>query len=159
MQYVSFRLDEQLLGIEILLVREINRQMDATTVQLAPDYILGLANLRGQIVTIFDLAVRLGMTASQNPEESHNIVLKSNTELAAIRVREKREDLSSSNDPVGLRVDAIGDIIEVYPGQIEPIPANLTGMRDRFLSGVVPLESELLILLDVRELVGKGTEV
>jgi purine-binding chemotaxis protein CheW len=154
MQCVSFRLGEQLLGIEILLVREINRQMDSTRVQLAPEYILGLANLRGQIVTIVDLAARIGLPCNGQADESHNIVLKSNGELAAIRSREKREDLTSTNDPVGLRVDAIGDIVEVETHQIEPVPANLGNMKERFLAGVVPLEKELLILLDVKALVG-----
>jgi purine-binding chemotaxis protein CheW len=151
MQLVSFRLQEQLLGLEILLVREINRQMESTSVQLASTHIIGLANLRGQIVTIFDLAKRLGMPAGE-ATECHNIVLKTNGELAPVRAREEREDLVSCADPTGLRVDAIGDIIEVKASQLEPTPANLSGVDSRFLSGVVTLDQELMLILDLQEL-------
>ena len=57
--YTTFKVHDQLFGIEVLLVREINQQMDITYVQKAPEYIRGLINLRGQIVTIFDLSYRL----------------------------------------------------------------------------------------------------
>lgn len=152
MQFVSFRLQRQLIGLEILLVREINRQMESTSVQLAPPHIIGLANLRGQIVTIFDLAERLGMAAGETAAECHNIVLKTNAELALVRAREGRDDLVSCADPTGLRVDAIGDIVEVPASRVEPTPANLTGVDSRFLSGVVTLERELMLILDLQEL-------
>ena len=151
MQLVSFRLQDQLLGLEILLVREINRQMESTSIQLADAHIIGLANLRGQIVTIFDLGERLGIPAAE-AAECHNIVLKTNAELAPVRAREGREDLVSCADPTGLRVDAIGDIIEVADTQLEPTPANLSGVDSRFLSGVVTLENELMLILDLQEL-------
>jgi purine-binding chemotaxis protein CheW len=155
MQLVSFRLQDQLLGLEILLVREINRQMESTPVQLSAPHIIGLANLRGQIVTIFDLAKRLGMPAAR-AADSHNIVLKTNSELAPVRAREDREDLVSCADPTGLRVDAIGDIIEVGDSQLEPTPANLYGVDVWFLTGVVTLEHELMLILDLQELLGES---
>jgi purine-binding chemotaxis protein CheW len=156
-QFVTFELDQQLLGVEILLVREINRQLESTRVQLAPSYILGLANLRGQIVTIFDLATQLGLNGcDQVQSESHNIVLKSNAELGPIRARAQRDDLLTSDEPVGLRVHAIGDITQVNSDEIEPLPANLGALKGRFLSGVVPLRRSLLILLNVGEVLKRN---
>jgi purine-binding chemotaxis protein CheW len=156
-QYVTFELDHQMLGIEILLVREINRQLESTRVELAPNYILGLANLRGQIVTIFDLSTQLGLsTGDPGQGESHNIVLKSNGELAPMRARAQRDDLVTTDEPVGLRVHAIGDITQVNSEEIEPLPANLGPIRSRFLAGVVPLKRNVLILLNVGEVLKKN---
>lgn len=152
-QFVTFRLREQLLGIEILLVREINQQMEKTFVQLAPPFLCGLANLRGQIVSIFDLATRLGLKALSETEHRYNIVLKTNGELAPIRAREDREDLSTNDDTVGLAVDAIGDVLEVDEDIIEPVPANMGTLDERYLQGIVPMKDELLILLDAGALV------
>ncbi|MCP4677214.1 MAG: purine-binding chemotaxis protein CheW [Deltaproteobacteria bacterium] len=157
-QYVTFRLSDQLFGIEILLVREINQIMESTFVQLAPDYIVGLINLRGQIVTIFDLAVRLDMGRCQIGEETHNIILKSNAELSAIKVRENRDDLKSSDDTLGLRVDSIGDVMEFDESKIELPPANIGRLDNQFLSGVISLENELLILMNAGSLLQKDME-
>lgn len=156
-QFVTFELNHQLLGIEILLVREINRQLESTRVELAPSYILGLANLRGQIVTIFDLCAQLGLSAiGPDQGESHNIVLKSNAELGPIRARAQRDDLVTSDEPVGLRVRAIGDITQVNSEEIEPLPANLGAMKGHLLAGVVPLKRNVLILLNVGEVLRKN---
>ena len=156
-QFVTFELNHQMLGIEILLVREINRQLESTRVELAPNYILGLANLRGQIVTIFDLCAQLGLSAvGPDQGESHNIVLKSNAELGPIRARAQRDDLVTSDEPVGLRVRAIGDITQVNSEEIEPLPANLGAMKSHLLAGVVPLKRNVLILLNVGEVLRKN---
>ena len=156
-QYVTFRLGGQLMGMDILLVREINQLMESTFVHRAPEFIVGLINLRGQIVTIFDLARRLNMEDAAN-EQTHNIILKSNAELLAIRSREKRDDLVSADEMVGLRVDEIGDVMEIDDDKIGPIPANIGHSDHRFLSGVVPLENELLLILDVGAVLTKELE-
>ncbi len=160
-QYVTFRLNGRLMGMDILLVREINQLMEITKVHRAPDFIVGLINLRGQIVTIFNLAKRLNMYGRDDPkdkEQSHNIILKSNNELISIRLREKREDLFSTDEMVGLRVDEIGDVMEIENERIGPIPANTKHSDHRFLSGVVPLEDELLLILDVAAILSKEVE-
>jgi purine-binding chemotaxis protein CheW len=151
-QYVTFHLRGQLFGLEILLVREINQIIECTQVQHAPPFILGLVNLRGQIVTIFDLCVRLGLASSQATDTTHNVVMKSNDELAVIGAREGRGDLRSSDDMVGLRVDAIGEVVELEEERIEPAPANIGQVSARFIAGVVALPGELLVLLRPEEL-------
>ncbi len=156
-QLVSFRVGEQLFGIEILLVREIDCRLESTKVPLVPEYIVGLANLRGQIVTLFDLGLRLGMNDRSAEGPTHDIMLRSTADLAAIRARVRRDDLSSCSDPVGLRVDGIGDIVEVSDQDIEPVPANLTQAGRRFLCGVATVQEQLLLLLDVRQLLDTRT--
>ena len=149
-QVVTFQVGQQWLGVDILLVREINRQLECTPVQLAPTHFIGLSNLRGQVVTIIDLARRLHQHHRSEDGKCHDIVLKGEQELATLRVREKRPDLMTSNDLVGLRVDAIGDIVEVEAEQIEPVPANLAEIDAKYVSGIVSVSCGLVLLLDTK---------
>lgn len=126
-QFVTFRIDDYLLGIDILKVREINRFLDITPVQHAREHIRGLINLRGQTVTVFDLGIRLGLKYREITGESHNIILK--------------------NDLVGLLVDSIGDVVEAQNHAIENPPANVGEIEGKFIEGVVTLEDELLVVL------------
>lgn len=129
-QFVTFRIDSNLLGIDILNVREINRILDITPVQHAPDYIRGLVNLRGQTVTVFDLGIRLGLSLREITAESHNIILK--------------------NDTVGLLVDSIGDVVNADETQIKPPPANIGKIESEFVDGVVRLDEKLLVVLSAQ---------
>jgi purine-binding chemotaxis protein CheW len=131
-QYVTFRIDSHLLGLEITAISEVNRLLAITPIQHAPAYVRGFVNLRGKIVTVFDLAVRLGLPARGLTPASHNIILK--------------------NEPVGLLVDAMGEILPVEAEGIEPAPGNTRGLDPRFLEGVVTLPSGLLVTLDVTPL-------
>lgn len=158
-QYVTFRLRGQLMGLEILLVREINQLMENTYVHLAPEYIVGLINLRGQIVTIFDLAARLGMPPCEVNEETHNIILKSNDELFAFKGQGESLGLVSGDDVVGLRVDSIGDVVEFDDSQREPVPANAGSMAQKYWSSVTWLNSELLVLLNMETLLNRDPEL
>jgi chemotaxis signal transduction protein len=79
-------------------------------------------------------------------------MLRSTTELALVRARVHREDLFTCADPVGLRVDGIGDIVEIDEEAIESVPANVRGIERRFLSGVCLMAEELLLVLDLKQL-------
>lgn len=151
-QYVTFRVARQLIGVDILLVREINRALTATSVQLAAEHIVGLVNLRGQVVTILDLARRIGLTRTESVSEPHDVFLRSNHELVPLRRRHGRDDLATGNDLLGLRVDSIAEIVETDDQKVEPVVANLTHLSRQYLSGVLPLNRELLLLLDVESL-------
>jgi len=126
-QFVTFRIDAHLFGIDVLKVREINRVLDITPVQHSPDYVRGLVNLRGQVVTVFDMGIRLGITKRKITEDSHNIVLKS--------------------EPVGLLVDAIGDVVQTEKGFVEMPPANVSGIEADFMSGVLKMKNEIILIL------------
>jgi len=131
-QFVTFQIGDHLLGIDILRVREINRVLDITPVQHAQPYMRGLINLRGQIVTIFDLGVRLGLGPRKLTERSHNIILKPDT--------------------VGLLADSIGDVVETREEDIEPPPANAGEIEGKFIEGVLKLETDLLVILSAGKL-------
>lgn len=147
-QYSTFRLGDRLFGLDLMMIREINRILDITPVPHAREHIRGLINLRGQIVTILDLSVRLGLPRLDIGEESHNVILKTNGELAAAH---SGKNFSTSTDLVGFLVDAIGDVVEADESSIEPPSANVSEAEGRFLSGVIKTDNGLLVLLDIRE--------
>jgi purine-binding chemotaxis protein CheW len=155
-QYATFRVNERLYGTDILSIREIIRVFDITPVPRTDGHIRGLINLRGQIVTILDLRVRLGMERPEISDRSHIVVLKTAGEIAAAFGRNGGGQPQGSNEPVGLLVDAISDVVEADPGHTEAPPANLTEAEERFLSGVVKTEAGLLILLNMHDLLSIG---
>ncbi len=131
-QFVTFRIEGDLLGMDVLRVREINRILDITPVPKAPAYVRGLVNLRGQTLTVFDLGIRLGLPPRAITEESHNVVLK--------------------HHPVGFLVDSIGDIVQCDELEVEQCPANAGNIEEKFIEGVLKLEDELLVILHTGKL-------
>lgn len=137
-QYITFRLGTHRLGLPVETVREVNRLLTVTPVQHVPDYVRGLMNLRGQIVTVFDLGVRLRVPDADTTGRTHNIIMK--------------------DDDVGLLVDAIGDVVEVDADSIRPVPANIKGLAPEFLDGVYELPNALLALLSAERLLTPADE-
>lgn len=151
--FTTFYIGETFFGIEILQVKEINNLNRYTFVPDCPDYIIGLLNLRGQIITIFDLAKRIGLSKTEQGKNTRNVILKTDDET-----RKHRDDKllkqRLGNDPVGFMVDRVGDVVEIKDEQIVKAPANITDIAKEFISGVVELEKELLIILNLAEVVG-----
>lgn len=148
-QIASFHLAQGLFGINVLLVREINRNLEITRVDRAPPFVVGLMNLRGQIVTVVDLGVRLGMQPRPLTDASCCIVLKTNEELDRMR-EEGMIDETTTRDIVGLLVDAIDDMVSVQDASLEAPPANIHGVDGRYLSGVIKLEKRLVTTIRLR---------
>ncbi len=147
-QLTPFRLGDNLLGINVLVIREINRNLDITPVDRAPEYVAGLLNLRGQIITVLDLGVRLGLGTRPITSHSCCIVLKTNDELQQVVGIDPALD-STSSDSVGLLVDGVEDIITIQDAEIEPAPANVGELDGTFVSGVIKLDGNLVVVLNL----------
>ncbi|MBP1628818.1 MAG: chemotaxis protein CheW [Holophagaceae bacterium] len=152
-QYATFRLNGHTFGIEIGVVREIIKVFEITPVPRAARHIRGLINLRGQVVTIMDLGVRLGSPSKDLSPESHIVILKTNAELNTLQARGQRATPSTCNDILGLLVDAISDVVDEDADTAEPPPANVTDTGNRFLSGVINGRNGLTVLLKLEELI------
>jgi purine-binding chemotaxis protein CheW len=150
-QYMTFYLGDHLFGISILLVREINQNLDITAVSKVPSYIKGVLNLRGQVVTVLDLAKRLSFTEERVIGEANCIVLKTQSELEAHQSFNELDDRTAA-DKVGLFVDRIGDVLSVSMDQVLNTPSQSSKLEKRFLKGVVRLQDQLLILLNLKEI-------
>lgn len=147
-QFVTFYLGEDLFGIDILAVREINRNLDITIIDQAPGFVRGMINLRGQIVIVLDLGERLDLDNRPVLKTSSCIVLKTTQELER---NQSAEELiaGSSPDVVGLFVDRIGDVVSVETSKIAPPAVHQSGVAKRFLEGVIKLDGKLLVTLNL----------
>lgn len=159
-QYLTFWLDEHLMGMNILYLREINRHIDLTPVDLVPKYVRGLMNLRGQIVTVIDLGIRLGLPPREMTRETGCIVLKSFKELSfesqkLLRPEGDKENGSyEGHDLVGLLVDKIADILPVDARQMESASTvQHNKVNARFLESIVKLQKHLLVTLNINEII------
>jgi purine-binding chemotaxis protein CheW len=134
-QFATFQVGEHYFGLDILGVREIIRVANITQVPRSEPHIRGLINLRGQIVTILDLAVRLGSDPEPVKDSSHIVILKH-----APGAPGQGQNQGGTQDLTGLLVDAIGDVVEAEATLAEAPPANLSSAEERFLSGVLNLD-------------------
>lgn len=133
-QYCTFTLDDRLYGVDALQVQEIVRTRMTTPVPLAADAVVGLMNLRGQIVTVLDVRSRLGMEPRQEPPSAIVVV-------------------QTADGAIGLSVDEIGDVVDVNDSQVEPPPDTFRGEAKAFVLGACKLPGRLLLTLDLDKIV------
>lgn len=155
-QFVTFKLGQAMFGVDILLVKEINRRLAITPVFDVADFVVGTANLRGQVITILDPAVRLGLRNGRAFAEGRVLVLKTEPELTRLHRNGDLDD-HSVNDKVGLMVDSIGDVLESGRDEIHPVPANLEQTAAGFAAGVVPTGEDLVVILRLERLLALET--
>lgn len=156
-QYVGFKVDQYLFGINILTVREIIRNGEFTPVELAPPAVRGLLNLRGQIITVLDPGPALGLPLREITSETRCIIVKTDDELAPL-VADGLLNESTSSEAVGLVVDGISDVVQAGETDLEPAPANVPGIDSRGLRGVVKLDGALLMVLRLDALIEESVQ-
>lgn len=157
-QYVTFHLDDAFFGINIVFANEINDEQVFTMIPGGRSYIQGLLNLRGDIVTMFDLRHRMGFPDEGRPERGMNLILKTETEVSRLDVPGDYR-LPVGDDRIGLVVDRIGDIVTVDPEAVDNPPAVDRNRYDiRFITGVFQMEEHLLMLLDIERVVADDDE-
>jgi purine-binding chemotaxis protein CheW len=132
-QFATFYVGTLLLGVDIRFVQEINRQREITKVPHAPEHVRGVINLRGEVATVVDLRIVLGLPKSSASRDERNLIINSNGES------------------IGLMVDRISDILTVKNDEIDPAPANINDIDGRFIAGVHTLDSDIVVLLDVEK--------
>jgi purine-binding chemotaxis protein CheW len=132
-ELATFYVGRALCGMDILKVQEINKLMEMTKVPQAPDYMVGILNLRGQIVTIIDLGQKLGLGSIEVSNESRNIIV------------------NTPGEHVGLLVSRISDVVMADPDKIEPAPANMNGVQGAFFTGVYKTDNKLIGILNIKE--------
>jgi purine-binding chemotaxis protein CheW len=130
-ELATFYIGEALCGMDILRVQEINKLMSMTKVPQAPDYVTGILNLRGQIVTVINLGKKLGLTDIGLNESARNIIV------------------NSGNEHIGLLVSSISDVVPAEWDKVEKPPANIGGVQGAFFKGVFKTKDRLIGILDV----------
>ncbi len=133
LEFSTFFVGGALCGINILNIQEINKHFEITKVPQASDYIEGILNLRGRIVTIIDLGKKLGLAPVSKDKNNRNIIV------------------NSEDEHIGLLVDSISDVAIAKTENIEPAPSNIGGMKGKFFQGVLKTEKQLIGILDIDE--------
>lgn len=135
MQYVTFSLADELFGVEVTRTREILSLTPVTKVPQTPDYLLGVINLRGQVVPVVDMRLKLGLPAGKETEDTCIIVVEVMVDDESI--------------VVGARADAVREVLEIRADQIEPPPRLGTRLNTAFITGMGKIDEQFIILLNI----------
>ncbi|NOX18822.1 MAG: purine-binding chemotaxis protein CheW [Chlorobi bacterium] len=134
LQLVSFKLGKEEFGVDILKVQEINRMLEITEMPNAPEFVEGIVNLRGRIITVVDLKKRLRL-----PIKPHD----NTTRIIVVELHGKT---------VGFIVDEVSEVLRIESSITEPPPEMVAGIDADYITSVAKLENRLLILLDLNKI-------
>lgn len=135
LKYLRFRVADEEYGVSLLEIREIIKLREVTEVPGMPEFVTGVLSLRGIIIPVFDLRLRLGIGANEAPGRERIIV---------VRMQERI---------FGLIVDEVFQVINLSVAAIEAAPAVLEGIDREFVSGIGRHGQRMLILLDLEKIV------
>lgn len=139
-ELLSFRIGTHEYSVDIMSVREIRGWTRATSLPHAPCYVHGVINLRGAVLPVVDLGRRLGLEAEEPGERSVIIVL----------------DLTERT--VGVKVDAVSDILSISTEALQPPPEMLSDGSGGFVRGLIMIEDRMVRVLDLEAVLPPGTE-
>jgi purine-binding chemotaxis protein CheW len=134
-KYLTFMLDDEEYGIEILKVQEIIRLQRITSVPHTPESVRGVINLRGKVIPIIDIRRKFELTPKEDTDLSCIIVVK----------------VAGKDGPVtmGIVIDEVREVVEIEPGDIEETPSFGASVETEFLLGMGKVENRVKMLLDI----------
>jgi len=138
-QYLTFVLDEEEYGVPILSVRGIQGWEKTTPIPNSPNYVMGIINLRGEVVPIVDLRRRFGL----EPVE-----YSTNTVVIVVRVEQ-----GNSEKTVGLVVDAVADVHDIKAEDMRDSPDFGSAIKQEFVRSLGLIEEKMVIILDIDRMV------
>ena len=133
-RWITFQLDEETYGVTVRQVREILRLNEIVPVPGAEQFILGITNIRGSLVTVVDGRERFGIQPRSYDDRSRMIVIE------------------SGDDAVGVIVDSVSDVIDIPDSSINSNPRLNDDEKSRYIRGVTEFDGKLVIMLDLEQL-------
>jgi purine-binding chemotaxis protein CheW len=137
MRWVTFRLDNEIYGINVMQVQEVLRVSEIAPVPGAPGYVLGIINLRGNVVTVMDTRSRLGLPCKEIDDATRIVIVE------------------ASKIVVGILVDSVAEVVDLSSSEVESAPNVGSDESSKYIQGVASREGELLILMDLNKLLGE----
>ena len=134
LQWVTFRLDNETYGINVMQVQEVLRYTEIAPVPGAPPYVLGIINLRGNVVTVIDTRLRFGLAQTKTTDQTRIVIIE------------------TENQVVGILVDAVAEVVYLRQSEIETTPNVGNEETAKFIQGVCHKNEELLILVDLEKM-------
>ena len=136
---VTFRVGTELFGVPISTVQEIVRVPVISRIPQAPEFVKGVINLRGRVITVVDIRTRMGQAnAAADAADAEEQAKK-----ARVLVVEAEGRL------VGVIVDEVAEVLRLAAAQVDPPPPMVAGLSNQYLKGVGKLKDDLLILIDI----------
>ncbi len=133
-QYVTFRLDDETYGINVMQVQEVLRVSEIAPVPGASPYVLGIINLRGNVVTVIDTRNRFGLSPKEIDDASRIVIIEAEKQV------------------IGILVDSVSEVVDLRSSEIESTPNVGNEESSRYIQGVATQDGELLILVDLNKL-------
>ena len=133
-QWVTFRLSDETYGINVMQVQEVLRVSEIAPVPGAPHYVLGIINLRGNVVTVVDTRIRLGLPTSEMTDSTRIVIIEGEKHV------------------VGILVDCVAEVVDLAASEMESAPNVGNEESARYIQGVASRGDELLILVDLNKL-------
>lgn len=130
-QYLTFSVADSEYAVDIMAVREIKGWTETTRLPNTPDYMRGVINLRGLIIPIFDLRTRFGKGTTE-ADAKHVVII-----------------LAVGDRNIGILVDAVSDILTVYPSQVKRAPKSEGDPANAYISGLILIEERMVVQLDI----------
>jgi purine-binding chemotaxis protein CheW len=137
LQWVTFQLEEETYGINVMQVREVLRYTEIAPVPGAPDYVLGIINLRGNVVTVIDTRSRFGLMEGEVTDNTRIIVIESERQV------------------IGILVDSVAEVVYLRSSEIDTTPSVGTDESAKSIQGVSNRDGKLLILVDLNKLLSE----
>lgn len=134
-QYLTFLLGDEMFAIGILAIREIIEYGFVTDVPMTPPFIRGVINLRGAVVPVVDLALRFGRKAGETTKRTCIVIVEIES--------------AKGSQEMGVVVDAVSEVLEISPDDIEPSPEFGARIRNDFIKGMGKINGKFVVVLDV----------
>jgi purine-binding chemotaxis protein CheW len=136
-QYLTFKLNEETFGVDVIQIREILEYLIITKIPQAPDFMCGVINLRGSVVPVIDMKKKFGMGEIEKTINTCIVVVEVNVE--------------DENICLGALVDSVQEVFELEPEEIEKAPKLGTMLKTEFIRGMGKRNDKFIILLDINK--------
>ncbi|HIJ79372.1 MAG: chemotaxis protein CheW [Desulfobulbaceae bacterium] len=137
-EYLTFKIDEEYFTVMVHNVREILEYTKITKMPDAPNFMRGIINVRGSVIPVIDLRLKFGMEAT---------IPKASTRIIVMEIEKEGGSLT-----IGSLADAVKEVIEIAPDQIEPPPDMGTHWKKDYIIGVGQYSDEFIMILDIKKL-------
>lgn len=138
LQYLTFKLEEEVFALDVAKVREILEMPLITKVPQTPEFMRGVINLRGSVVPVMDMRLMFGMSRTEQTVNTCIVVLETS--------------LAGETIILGALADSVQEVVELEPDRIEPAPAIGTQMNTEFIRGMCEVDGFFVMILDIDKL-------
>jgi purine-binding chemotaxis protein CheW len=134
LQWVTFRLEGETYGVNVMQVQEVLRYTEIAPVPGAPSYVLGIINLRGNVVTVIDTRSRFGLQTGEITDQTRIVIIEADKHV------------------IGILVDAVAEVVYLRQSEIETAPNVGNDESAKFIQGVCHKNGQLLILVELAKM-------